>query len=255
MPTLEGGLDFKKNLTEAMDGYPGSEHSYPIMPLYQDAVGVIAQSGITYTPTLLVNYGGPFGEDYFYEHFDIHDLPKVRRFLPHEQIDVRAERRQWFRDNQYVFDRVAAGAAKILRAGGFVGLGCHGQLDGLGCHWEMWAMAAGGMTPLEVLRVATWNGAHAIGMERDLGSLETSKLADLLVLDANPLDDIHNTEKIRYVMKNGRLYEGETLNEVWPRQRPLPAMWWWGRSRNRRMDGWAASHAPIRPLPFPRPPS
>jgi Tol biopolymer transport system component len=228
MPTLEGGLDFKMNLTAVADGYPGHEHSYPIMPLFQDAVQLIAQSGINYTPTLLVSYGGPFSENYFYEHFDIHDDAKIRRFIPHEEIDQRAERRAWFRDNQYVFPRIAASAAAILRAGGFVGMGCHGQLDGLGCHWELWAMAAGGMTPLEVLRVATWDGAHAIGFEQDLGSLEPGKLADLIVLDANPLEDIHNTNTIRYVMKNGRLYEGETLNEVWPRQRTLPRMWWWG---------------------------
>jgi Tol biopolymer transport system component/imidazolonepropionase-like amidohydrolase len=230
MPTTEGGLDFKMNLTEALDGYPGHEHSYPIMPLYRDAVQLIAQSGITYTPTLLVSYGGPFSENYFYEHYDIHDMPKVRRFIPHEEIDQRAERRDgWFRDNQYVFPQIAASANAILQAGGNVGLGGHGQLDGLGDHWELWAMAAGGMKPHDVLRVATINGAHGLGMDQDLGSLEPGKLADLIVLDANPLEDIHNTNTIRYVMKNGRLYDGFTLDEVWPRQRPLPAPWWWGR--------------------------
>jgi len=228
MPTIEGGLDFKMNLTAVIDGYPGSEHSYPIMPLYNDAVQLIAQSGITYTPTLLVSYGGPWSENYFYEHNDIHDNPKVQRFMPHDEIDQRAERRSWFRDNQYVFPRIAASANAILKAGGHIGLGGHGQMDGLGDHWELWAMAAGGMTPHDVLRVATIQGANAIGMEQDLGSLEPGKLADLIVLDANPLEDIHNTNTVRYVMKNGRLYEGQTLNEVWPRQRQLPRMWWWG---------------------------
>ncbi|PYP49643.1 MAG: amidohydrolase [Gemmatimonadetes bacterium] len=227
MPTIEGGLDFKMNQTVQLDGYPGSEHSFPIMPLYNDAVQLAAQSGITYTPTLLVSYGGPWSENYFYERYDIHDNPKIRRFIPHEEIDQRAERRPWFRENQYVFPRIAASAAAVLRAGGNVGMGCHGQLDGLGCHWELWAMAAGGMTPREALRVGTRDGAYGIGMDKDLGSLEPGKLADLIVLDANPLEDIHNTEKIRYVMKNGRLYEGETLNEIWPRQKPLPQMWWW----------------------------
>ena len=228
MPTIEGGLDFKMNLTAVIDGYPGHEHSYPIMPLYKDAVQLIAQSGITYTPTLLVAYGGPWAENYFYQHFDIHDNAKVRRFMPHEEIDQRAERRPWVRDNQHVFPRIAAGANSILQAGGRVGLGGHGQMDGLGDHWELWAMAAGGMKPHDVLRVATIHGANAIGMEQDLGSLEPGKLADLIVLDANPLEDIHHTNTVRYVMKNGRLYEGETLNEVWPRQRTLPRMWWWG---------------------------
>ena len=228
MPTIEGGLDFKMNLTAVVDGYPGHEHSYPIMPLYKDAVQLIAQSGITYTPTLLVSYGGPWTENFFYERYDIHDNAKVRRFMPHDEIDQRAERRPWFRENQYVFPRIAGVANEIIKAGGHVGLGGHGQMDGLGDHWELWAMAAGGMSNLDVLRVATVHGANAIGMEQDLGSLEPGKLADLIVLDANPLEDIHNTNSVRYVMKNGRLYEGETLNEVWPRQRTLPRMWWWG---------------------------
>jgi Tol biopolymer transport system component len=228
MPTIEGGLDFKMNLTAVIDGYPGHEHSYPIMPLYKDAVQLIAQSGITYTPTLLVAYGGPWAENYFYQHFDIHDNAKVRRFMPHDEIDRRAERRPWVRDNQHVFPRIASAANAILQAGGHVGLGGHGQMDGLGDHWELWAMAAGGMPNHDVLKVATIHGANAIGMEQDLGSLEPGKLADLIVLDANPLEDIHHTNSVRYVMKNGRLYEGETLNEVWPRQRTLPKMWWWG---------------------------
>ncbi|OLD85019.1 MAG: hypothetical protein AUG85_14840, partial [Gemmatimonadetes bacterium 13_1_20CM_4_66_11] len=211
MPTIEGGLDFKMNLTAVIDGYPGSEHSYPIMPLYTDAVQLVAQSGITYTPTLLVSYGGPWSENFFYERYDIHDNPKVRRFMPHDEIDQRAERRPWFRESEYVFPRIAASANSILKAGGHIGLGGHGQMDGLGDHWELWAMAAGGMSNHDVLRVATIHGANAIGMEQDLGSLEPGKLADLIVLDANPLEDIHNTNTVRYVMKNGRLYEGDTL--------------------------------------------
>jgi Tol biopolymer transport system component len=226
MPTTEGGLDFKMNLTEMLDGYPGHEHSYPIMPLARDAVELAARSGITYTPTLLVNYGGPWAENYFYERYDIHQNPKVKQFMPHEEIDIRAERRPWFRDNQYVFPRIAAGAAAIVRAGGRVGLGGHSQMDGLGTHWELWALTSGGMSPLETLRVGTIFGAEAIGLAQDLGSLEPGKLADLIVLDKNPLDDIRNTETIRWVMKNGRLYEGEDLTELWPRQRRLPHLWW-----------------------------
>ncbi len=228
MPTTEGGLDFKMNLTIAMDGYPGHEHSLPIMPLSEDVVQLYARSGITYTPTLLVSYGGPWSENYFYEHNDIHDMPKVRRFFPHAEIDVRAERRPWFRENQYVFSRIADGARKIVEAGGRVGLGGHGQMDGLGDHWELWALASGGMKPLDVLRVGTIFGAQAIGLDQDLGSLEPGKLADLLVLDGNPLEDIRQTSRIHYVMKNGRLYDGETLDEVYPRARPLPPQWWWG---------------------------
>src|SRR5437879_7776538 len=178
MPTIEGGLEFKMNQTVQLDGYPGSEHAFPIMPLYSDAVQLAAQSGITYTPTLLVSYGGPFSENYFYEHFDIHDNTKIRRFIPHEEIDQRAERRPWFRDNQYVFPRIAAGAAAVLRAGGNIGMGCHGQLDGLGCHWELWAMAAGGMTPHGELQVGANDGAEALGMADVVGTIKQGRHAE-----------------------------------------------------------------------------
>ena len=227
-PTLEGGLDFKKNLTEAIDGYAGSEHAYPIMPLYKDVVTVVAASGITYTPTLIVQYGGPFGENYWFEHYDIHDDAKLRRFTPHAELDRRGLRRPgWFRDDQYSFDQVAAGAAKIVAAGGHVGLGGHGELQGLGVHFELWMMASGGMPLHDVLRVATIFGAEAIGVSKDLGSLEPGKLADLQILDADPTKDIKNTNTIHWVMKNGRMYEGATLKEIWPIEKEIETPYWW----------------------------
>src|SRR3989475_2742094 len=116
------------NLTAVIDGYPGTEHSYPIMPLYKDAVQLVAQSGITYTPTLLVSYGGPWGEKYFYERYDIHDNAKMRRFVPHDEIDQRAERRPLFRENQYVFPRIAAVANAILQADDLIGLDAQSQM-------------------------------------------------------------------------------------------------------------------------------
>ncbi|GAC1653304.1 MAG: amidohydrolase family protein [Gemmatimonadaceae bacterium] len=234
MPTSEGGLDFKKNLTEAIDGYPGHEHSYPIVPLAEDVVHLLAFSGITYTPTLIVQYGGPWAENYWYEHSDVHADPKLRRFIPHANIDRRSLRRPgWFRDDQYSFPLIAAQAAKIEAAGGKVGLGGHGQLQGLGVHWELWSIASGGMPVHDVLRVGTLNGAQAIGLEKDLGSLEAGKLADLQVLDANPLENIRNTTSVRLVMKNGRLYDASTLAELWPRQRELSTPWWLGRDPTR----------------------
>ena len=227
-PTLEGGLDFRKNMTEAIDGYAGSEHAYAIMPLYKDVVQLVASSGITYTPTLLVEYGGPWAENYWFEHYDIHGDQKLRHFTPHDEVDRRALRRQgWFADSQYSFSNVAAQAAKIVAAGGHVGLGGHGELQGLGDHFELWSIASGGMPLHDVLRVGTIFGAQAIGIDKDLGSLEVGKLADLQVLDKNPLDDIKNTNTILYVMKNGRLYEGATLKEVYPREREITPPYWW----------------------------
>jgi Tol biopolymer transport system component len=226
-PTLEGGLDFKKNLTEAIDGYAGSEHAYPITPLFKDVVTVVAQSGITYTPTLIVQYGGPFAEDYWFEHYDIHSDAKLQRFTPHAELDRRGLRRPgWFADSEYSFNQIAAQAAKIVAAGGHVGLGGHGEMQGLGVHWELWSIASGGMPNHDVLRIGTIFGAQAIGVSKDIGSIEVGKLADLQVLDKNPLDNIRNTTAIRYVMKNGRLYDANTLAEIAPRSKQLDKMWW-----------------------------
>jgi imidazolonepropionase-like amidohydrolase len=130
----------------------------------------------------------------------------------------------WFRDEEYVFPKLAADATKILRAGGRLGIGSHGQLQGLGYHWELWSMASGGMTTHEALKVATSYGAQAIGLQGDVGSLEVGKLADLIVLEADPLADLRNTNRIRYVMKNGRLYDGNTLAETYPTRREGPVV-------------------------------
>ncbi|HET9406412.1 MAG TPA: amidohydrolase family protein [Candidatus Sulfotelmatobacter sp.] len=228
MPTTEGGLDMKLNLTHAIDGFSGNEHSMPITPLFDDIVQFWTRSGIFYTPTFIVAYGGPFSEDYFYETTEVHDDPKVRHFIPHNMVDDRTRRRGlWTRKDELFFPRLAAEDNKLIKAGGHVQIGSHGQFQGLGYHWEMWSLASGGVSNMEVLKSATIHGAEAIGLAQDLGSIEPGKLADLVVLDKNPLDDIRNTNTIQYVMKNGELFEGNTLNEVYPEQKPLAPLWWW----------------------------
>jgi Tol biopolymer transport system component len=237
MPTTEGGLDLKLNLTHALDGFSGNEHSLPVVPLFRDVVELFARTGISYTPTLLVAYGGPFGETDFFTTQSIHDDSKIRRFIPHEVLDAKVRRSAWFHKDEHVYPLNAASAAKIARAGGHVCIGSHGEMQGIGYHWEMWALSSGGWKPMEVLRAATLHGAEAIGYAQDLGSLETGKLADLVVLAKNPLEDIHNTTSIRYVMKNGELYEGETLDRIWPERKPLPRLWWWDEKPRARAEG------------------
>jgi Tol biopolymer transport system component len=228
MPTTEGGLDLKLNLTHVIDGFHGNEHTLPITPLYKDVLQMFAQSGIAETPTLIVNYGGPFGQEYWFENTEVHDNAKLNRFTPHNLLDEKTNRRpDWFRKDEYAFPKLAAQMAKLSRAGGLVGVGSHGQLQGLGYHWEMWMLASGGMTPLEVLRCATLNGSRIIGRPEDLGSIEAGKLADLVIFDKNPLDDIHNTNTIHWVMKNGELFEGDTLDQVWPEQKRLEPLYFW----------------------------
>ncbi len=241
MPTLEGGLDLKLNLTQILDGYAGLEHTLPIMPLYKDVVQLVAQSGIVYTPTLLVQYGGPWAENFFYESTDVHGDKKMRRFTPHRDLDESVLRRPWFHEQEYSFPLAAKVLADIVAAGGKVGLGGHGQRQGIQCHWELWAIASGGMPTHEVLKVGTIYGAEAIGMAKDLGSLQKGKLADLIVLDRNPLENIRNTNSVRYVMKNGELYDADTLDQVWPQQKKLPRQYWWDLEPTMRKT------APVRP--------
>lgn len=233
MPTTEGALDLKLDITHAIDGFSGNEHALPIVPLYRDVVELFARSHITYTPTLLVAYGGPWAENKFFEEKDWYNDPKLRRFFPPNELWLRTSRRPWFQSREQIYPQLAQQAGKILAAGGRVGLGGHGQFQGLQCHWEMWALASGGIAPHDVLKIATLNGAQAIGFDQDLGSIEPGKLADLLVLEKNPLDDIRNTNTIRYVMKNGELFDGLTLNRILPDPAELPPLWWW----NNRPDG------------------
>jgi len=225
-PTTEGGSNFTMNLTLMQDGYAGLEHSLPISPLYDDVLELGAFSGLVYTPTLVVAYGGPSGLQYYLTREPLDEMEKLRRFTPHDEID-KWQSTTWYREDQYVHFQQAEQLRKWMERGGQLGLGSHGEVQGLGTHWELWMMASGGMDPHDALIMATLQSADAIGLDTDLGSLEPGKLADLQILRSNPLDDIHNSTDIEYVMKNGRLYEGDTLDEVWPRQQELPTMWWW----------------------------
>jgi Tol biopolymer transport system component/imidazolonepropionase-like amidohydrolase len=233
MPTTEGGLDYRLNMTHAMDGYPGVEHTMPIQPAYMDVVELFKTSGTTNTPTFIVAYGGPWAENYFYTHENVIGDVKLNHFTPKEEINYKARRRNpgpgpggWFADEEYAFPKNAEFTKLLVESGGRAGVGGHGQLQGLGYHWEMWAISMGGINNHDLLRMATILGAEAIGVGKDLGSLETGKLADLVVMDGNPLDNIRNTNTIRYVMKNGRLYDGSTLDELWPREKPAADEAW-----------------------------
>ena len=226
--TIEGSLDLKLNLTQMADGYSGQEHSFPIAPLYKDVTRFVAKTRTFYTPTILVAYGAPWSENYCFETETPANDPKLRKWVPWELLDGMVRRRpQWFLPEEYGHALIARGVTDVVRAGGRAGLGSHGQLQGLGAHWETWNLASGGLTPHETLQVITMHSAEAIGLQQDLGSLEAGKMADLLVLDRNPLENIKNTNSIRYVMKNGELYEADTLNMVWPQARPLPKQFWW----------------------------
>ncbi len=236
----EGGSTFFHNMNMIIDGHTGIEHSIPIAPVYQDVIQFWAASKTGYTPTLIVAYGGLWGENYWYMKQDVWKNKKLLTFTPRSVIDARSRRRLKAPLEEFGHIQNARAAKALSDAGVRVNLGAHGQLQGLGVHWELWMLAQGGMTPLEALRCATINGAYYLGMENDLGTLEPGKLADLIVLEKNPLESIYHTETIVYVMKNGRLYDPATMNEIAPTKRKRHPFYW---EQERVNDRWVWDEA------------
>jgi len=226
MVVPEGGSLYYQNVTMITDGHTGVEHSLPVPKLYKDIVTLFSKTKVGYTPTLIVAYGGLSGEYYWYQHDDVWKNTRLRTFTPGDVLDARSRRRTMAAEDDFNHFLIARGAKTLKDAGTSVQLGAHGQLQGLGAHWELWMLAQGGMTPLEALDSATISGARYLGMDKDIGSLEAGKLADLVVLDKNPLENIRNSDSVRSVMLNGRLYDAATLDEIAPQARKRPPFWW-----------------------------
>lgn len=219
MVVPEGGSLLQHNLTMVVDGHTGIEHSIPVANIYDDIKQLWSQSDVGYTPTLGVAYGGIWGENYWYDKTDVWNHPRLSKFVPKNQLLPRSMRRVKAPDHHYNHFNNARVAKELQDLGVLVNLGAHGQREGLAAHWEIWMFAQGGMTPLEALRAATLDPAKYIGLDKNIGSLEVGKLADLVVIDGNPLKNILDTDKVDYTMINGRLFNAATMNEVGQKQR------------------------------------
>ncbi len=223
----EGGSLLAQNVTFCLDGHTGLEHNLPVAPVYRDIVTLFANSGTGITPTLIVTYGGLNGEYWWYQHDRVFEKEPLRSLTPPGLLEAMARRRDVFAfDDDFQHVKVAEACAKILRAGGHLQLGAHGQLQGLGAHWELWMLGQGGLTPLEAIRCATHYGAWYLGMEGELGSLERGKLADFVVLARNPLEDLRNSDSIELTCANGRLFDARTLGQQLPEARARPLFAW-----------------------------
>jgi imidazolonepropionase-like amidohydrolase/Tol biopolymer transport system component len=224
----EGGSTFYHNMTMIMDGHTGIEHNIPVAQVYKDVKSLWGSSNTGYTPTLIVSYGSINGQFYFYEHDNVWENEKLLKYTPRAIIDSRSRHRlkipQEEYDNGYILNSKTC--KELTDAGVKVNLGAHGELQGLGAHWELWMFAQGGMTNMEALQAATINGANYIGAGKDIGSLKVGKLADLIVMDKNPLEDIRNTDSIIYTMVNGRLFDTETMNEIGNEPKTRTKFYW-----------------------------
>jgi len=219
MVVPEGGSLFQHNMSMVVDGHTGVEHSLPVGRIYADVLQLWSQSKAGYTPTIGVAYGGLNGEVYWYGKTNVWENPRLLSFVPRRVVDAASRRREIAPEEEYNHIEVAKVTRQLNDAGVSVQLGAHGQREGLAAHWELWMFGQGGMKPLQALRAGTLSGAQYLGLDKDIGSLEAGKLADLIVLDKNPLEDLRNTDSVRYTMVNGRLYDAATMNEVGPQPR------------------------------------
>jgi imidazolonepropionase-like amidohydrolase/Tol biopolymer transport system component len=254
----EGGSTFFHNMSMILDGHTGIEHNIPVAPFYKDVIEVWKASNTGYTPTLIVNYGGNSGEYYWYQKTKAWEKERLLKFTPRSVIDGRARRVTLVPDEEYENGHIATSkACKALADHGVkVNLGAHGQLQGLGAHWELWMLQQGGMSNMEALRAATLNGAEYIGMGSEIGSLEAGKLADLIVLEANPLEDIRNSEHVQYTMVNGRLYDAASMAETGNYSQKPGKFYWenskyasafdWHEGTDTRFEGIAGEHCTCR---------
>jgi hypothetical protein len=224
----ESSSDPQMNFTQLLDGVTGIEHSMGLSPFHDDVVKFWGGTTAGMTPTLLVGYNVAMGEAWYHQSSKLWLDPKLTRFITPEQLmRVRSPVHLWPEDMAVL--TMGAELRKLYRNGTSLQLGAHGQMFGLDAHWEMDLLSRSGLTPAEVLEIATIRGATQHGLEGALGSLEVGKLADLVVLEANPLDDIANAQKIRYVMKNGVVFAGADAARVWPAAKAAPKPYFEGR--------------------------
>lgn len=222
--TSEGGF-FLENLGFIMDGQTGWEHSFSELPMYSDGAKFLGKAGATYSPTLVVGGPGGWNIEYWFQESDVWKDPKQRKWFPWRALVPHTRVRTLRPVTDYSYAFTAQAMADVIAEGGWGALGSHGEHHGLAPHWELW-MGASALGNHGAIEVATMHGARFLGADRDLGSIEVGKLADFIILNGNPLENIRATADAKYVMKAGTLYDAMSLDQVWPKAVPFGPTYW-----------------------------
>ncbi|KAF9265808.1 hypothetical protein L218DRAFT_859632 [Marasmius fiardii PR-910] len=215
----EGAGFYDWDLTYIIDGMTTLEHNLPFPVLYEDVTKLFSLSGSGYTPTYIVYYGGPPGENYLWANHDVPNDPKLRKFIPLDILQTLAEATAAPR-YAYTLFNASISTAKMSRMGLPIHIGAHGENPkGLGYHAEMFFAKEGGLSNYEVLKAAISSGPKTFGLSSSIGSLSRGKFADFLIYQPG-VDllngPINNTLQLRYVSRGGRIWGASRMVELWP---------------------------------------
>ena len=246
----EGGSFFQHNMSMVVDGHTSVEHNLPVVPLYNDVIQLWSHTKTSNTPTLVVNYGGVNGEYYWYDKTNVWEKERLLAFTPRALVDSRSRHRMKIPDEEYENGHIltSKSCTALQNAGVNINLGSHGQLQGLAAHWELWMIHQGGMSNMQALRAATMNGAEYLGMENEIGSIKEGKLADLIIIDGNPLENILDTENVIYTMVNGRLYDASTMDEVGDTKKERSLFYWEKEGSGNAYPFYSETHSFMQPV-------
>jgi Tol biopolymer transport system component len=241
MVDVEGEGHFHNSISMVLDGHSNVEHNLPVAHYYDDVIQLMSHATSSNTPTLVVSFGELFGENFLYQKERAWEDPKIKSFAQeatssYSALEVPGGAPVYSRNMTSIhvadelwdigFRSVSRSIKKLDGAGVRINVGSHGEIAGLAMHWEMQLLAQGGMSNHRILRAATLNGATTLGFDKQLGSVEVGKLADLIVLERNPLEDIRNSNSVRYTLLNGRLYDSVTMNEIGNHPRRRTRFYW-----------------------------